>query len=305
MVYLKRDLPLPSEKEGEDELDNTYWAIGHTAAETESMKLSHRDYRPKPLSADEMILREDRRERGLLDYEKCLVRELKGFIQARKLKLPKGGRVHKEHLIQVLEQADEELEFPKLFDLPTELRDNIYEKYFDALPSLPLQPHQPPLTLVPLLRTESLPLYYNNCTFTFDFHIGARWGGRFHGLQNTTVISNDTTSFLGRLSKQDFARIRRIKLRLWEIRSQWNRKLKVHESIAVKVATWGADLYASTELDSTYRFSRNDWFLISLDTVDRVLERMIDVIRERPSEERFNKSDLGDFRREMNLVQLE
>lgn len=301
MVYLKRDLPHP----GNEELDNTYWAIGHSAAMTERMKNAHRDYRPEPISPDEMILRIDRRARGLLIYENCLVRELKGFIQARGLKLPKGSRVKKEHLVAVLEQADEDPKFHKFRDLPAELRNNIYGKYFDALPSLPLQPYQPPLTLVPSLRAESLPFFWDNCTFTFDFHITTRRRRGFLFNENTTIISDITTAHVDRLYKRDFARIRRIKLRLWDFKQVWNHKLKVYETTASSVADWYADLYASEGLHRKHRWSTSNQFFSSLNLVDGVLVKFLDEIRARPSEERFNKRDLDDFRRVLNSVYLE
>ena len=67
--------------------------------------------------------------------------------------------------MEILEEADENMGFERLLDLPPELRVLIYGFYFDSLPKL-REPVQPPLSQVSrLLRQESLPVFYSTCTF--------------------------------------------------------------------------------------------------------------------------------------------
>ena len=55
MVYSKRDLPLP----GDREADDTYWAIGGTAVDTAAMRLAAKktfnDYMPRPTTGDDAV----------------------------------------------------------------------------------------------------------------------------------------------------------------------------------------------------------------------------------------------------------
>lgn len=167
-MVLQRELPLP--REGEP--DNTYWAIGGCMATVRSKRRV--DYTPTPLSGPEQDVRNDRKDRGLLNYYNCTIRELREFINARGIVLHKGA-VRKPMLIKTLEDAEDEIKFNKLFELAPELRQKIYREYFDALPDLPALPHQPPLTLASsAVRAESLPLYYSNATFSLTFFTNAR-----------------------------------------------------------------------------------------------------------------------------------
>lgn len=172
MVQFKRDLSPPFKGEP----DNTYWAIGGTAVDTAAMRLTTKktfnDYMPRPTTGDDAVAHFDRKARGITNYGQCLVkelRELRELIHARGIDIPQDC-VRKEALIAELEKADNEVKFTKFLELPAELRNNVYEKYFESLGDLPLLPHQPPLLLaVRQLREEGMPKYYSHSTFTLGF----------------------------------------------------------------------------------------------------------------------------------------
>jgi hypothetical protein len=77
--------------------------------------------------------------------------------------------------VEVLEAADEEAEFSRVEDLPLELRVHIYTLYFRSLQKLE-EPTPPLISKVSrLVREESLPVFYNTCTFVVKVIIGKPW----------------------------------------------------------------------------------------------------------------------------------
>jgi hypothetical protein len=97
--------------------NNTYWAVADVSV----------DYRidcsSKPISLAVFNDRANRKERKLLAYEKCTVTELRGFVKARRLKLPTNSRRTKEDYINNLQTADDSPDLSKFFALaPPELR---------------------------------------------------------------------------------------------------------------------------------------------------------------------------------------
>lgn len=96
-------------------------------------------------------------------------KELKELNRARNIDIPKSA-VRKASLIAELEKVDENVNFIKFFQLPAELRTNVYEKYFESLGDLLLLPHQPPLIVAShQARNEAAPAYYSHSTFTLGF----------------------------------------------------------------------------------------------------------------------------------------
>lgn len=110
-----------------------------------------------------------RAERGLCIYDKLTVSELRGCVAARQLHSATTP-TKKADLIEFLEQADEHVTF-RFLDLPPELRVHVYTYHLQSLSTMKGHfPTQPPITTVSkLLRQESLPLFYQNCTFQVDF----------------------------------------------------------------------------------------------------------------------------------------
>lgn len=281
MVQLKCDLPEP----GDRDPDNTYWAIGHTASTIETWRSQHSDCEPQSCHIDETIRLNNRKERGLLDYGNCSVNELKDFILSRRIKLP-FGKFPRATFTYVLEKADEERTFNRFLELPRELRDNIYGKYFDALPVLPLKRHQPPLTLVSsLIRKESLPLYYSNCTFTFAFDTNIRTHiSKLYKDFKRTDTSQATDRMLSRISDSDFARIREFRLQIWEPERKGRHRNRGEPYRLI--GTWDADLTMITGSAIISKRIRN-----SLSLVGSTLEAILEVICARPGAHKLLKSD--------------
>lgn len=293
MVQFKRDLSPPFKGEP----DNTYWAIGGTAIDTAAMRLTTRktfnDYMPRPTTGDDAVAYFDRKARGLTNYGQCLVNELKELIRARGIDIPVGC-VRKEALIAELEKADNEVTFSKFLELPAELRNNVYEKYFESLGDLPLLPHQPPLLLaVRQLREEGLPKYYSHSTFALGFVTNLRTpdimfgspGRRSRWLRTTT--HKDTDALLKRIGDQDFANIKHLKIQVWKS------ELDTSDTI-VPFATWTADLGGSTGpviAHENQDYRANVWAPVFQD-VGEALEPALKAIRERPEAQKMSKADV-------------
>ena len=65
-----------------------------------------------------------------------------------------------------LEKADDEATFDRFTELPPEIRQIIFQYYYESLPSNRCAPfkYQPPITMASrMIREESLPLFYDYC----------------------------------------------------------------------------------------------------------------------------------------------
>jgi hypothetical protein len=187
MVQLKCDLNAPNPGKP----DNTYWALGVAAATgyDDIGRLWDEHYVDQ--TDESVIAHNNRMERGLLDYKRCTVAELESFIIARQLEFPRATSIcrvlsvetihHELHseqepghgevsvveathnkatqdaYIAILQAADDSAVFTKFLELPPELREIIYMKYFENIPPLPALPHHPPIRKQPLSHsTHSL-----------------------------------------------------------------------------------------------------------------------------------------------------
>lgn len=290
MVQFKRDLDLPRAWEP----DNTYWAIGGTAVETASMRSTSKtnfgEYMPRPTTGDDAVANFDRKDRGHPNYGACLVKELKELIRARNIDIP-DSCVRKEDLIAELEKADNNVKFPKFFELPAELRTNIYSKYFESLGDLPLLPHQPPLILASSkTRSEALPEHYSHSTFTLGFVTNFTNPAILSGMgcrHLRTTVHRKTLALLGRISDQDFAGIKHLKVQVWKP------ELDTGETI-VSFATWTADLSGSTGeviIHEHQDYRSNVWAPV-FKAVGEALEPALKGIRERPAAQKLSKADV-------------
>jgi hypothetical protein len=278
VVHLKRELAAALDGEP----DNTYWAIGGSAVETHRMGGSGADWASR-------INRSDRKDRGLLDYKNCKVTELKGFFEARGIKLPTGRR-YKVDLIAALEKADDEAKFTKFFDLPVELRSMVADTYFDALPVLPSLPHQPPLTLAsPALRAEVLPLFHPNTTLTLSFTTTWDQIVLFRQGPVRTTLSRDSVALLARIPAQSLGRVRRLRLVLNQ--PAFNSVFREHW-----MAKWDVDLSGSgaepaiTKMVLSLAFGSSQRHL---QTVGQALEAALLAVRARPRANKLTEQD-GD-----------
>jgi hypothetical protein len=122
---------------------------------------------PSGASKETLMHLSSRRDRGLLSYNNCSPSELRAFCIRRRLSLPRGSQPKKEEFVKILEDADEAATFRRFLDLPPELRTSVYRFYFKSLPRLE-QPVQPPISKTPVIRAESLPIFYQTCTFVLN-----------------------------------------------------------------------------------------------------------------------------------------
>lgn len=105
-----------------------------------------------------------RRQRGLLSFEGIPLEELTHYATLRGIVVdPKAtSPVVKAQL----ERADNEATFDRFNDFPPEIRQIIFQYYFEWLQSntWALRKYQPPITMVSrVVRQESLPLFYDYC----------------------------------------------------------------------------------------------------------------------------------------------
>ncbi|KAK4899335.1 hypothetical protein LTR49_027658 [Elasticomyces elasticus] len=141
-----------------------------------------------------------------LCYFRCSDAELKRFVKDRGLDTPEG-RFRRSAIIEVLEHADEELAFTKFLDLPPELRTIIYDYYLAVFPEVLRNPVQPPSTRVcRLLRTETLPMFYQRTTFQVRLSHGQyRTSPRLH-------MVGDCADFVLSLAANDRSMVRKLEL---------------------------------------------------------------------------------------------
>ncbi|KAK3615453.1 hypothetical protein LTR22_027432 [Elasticomyces elasticus] len=141
-----------------------------------------------------------------LCYFRCSDAELKRFVKDRGIDTPEG-RFRRSAIIEVLEHADEELAFTKFLDLPPELRTIVYDYYLAVFPEVLRNPVQPPLTRVcRLLRTETLPMFYQRTTFQVRLSHGQyRTSPRLH-------MVGDCADFVLSLAANDRSMVRKLEL---------------------------------------------------------------------------------------------
>jgi hypothetical protein len=116
-------------------------------------------------------------------------------------------------LVRMLEKADnpdKEATFPQFMDLPPELRNRIYELHFRDYDEITTQHHQPPLTEVPLIRAEALPLFYKHVTFAWGLSLDTDFIIIAH-----TFTGNSHT--LTRMPAVNLAQIKNLKLHWMQI----------------------------------------------------------------------------------------
>lgn len=149
---------------------DTYWRLEtHDSTSVESLREQLKSVGWKPEAVFykfELIEFVHRLERGFLCYESCTTDELVQFARAHRIEIQDPENRERESLVQVLEEADEYASFEKLFDLPAEMRNRIYEAYLAEFPKGLDCPSQPPLTRTSRqVRAEVLPLFYSETTF--------------------------------------------------------------------------------------------------------------------------------------------
>jgi hypothetical protein len=159
-------------------------------------------------------------QRGLLSYEGLPIRELKLFIKQRGIPITAGKKPTLSSLKAQLEQADDDLTFDRFCDLPPELRQKIFQQYFDSFGQYvdstgchrfgrPVCAGQPPITMTSKqTRQEALPLFYSRCEFDI---VPWRSGGDNLAMLDEAIAR---TSLVQNTDPHDFACIRFLILKL-------------------------------------------------------------------------------------------
>ncbi|KAM0715361.1 hypothetical protein Q7P37_008859 [Cladosporium fusiforme] len=100
-------------------------------------------------------------------YEKCEQSELQQFARQRSIQLAETSDVSHEQLAKTLRRADETPQFNRFFDLPAELRVQIYELYCSQFAdNFMIPPTSPSLARTNRqMRNKIMPVFYHECTF--------------------------------------------------------------------------------------------------------------------------------------------
>jgi hypothetical protein len=182
--------------EREKHRSNTYWMLGSLSdrsARDMRKDLEKRGYQCRK-SATKTVLADSlgRLERGLLCYENCHAVELRRFCKSRGIS---SGATTVARLARKLEEADDYTSFPRLFELPPEIRLVIYEYHFNDYEAVTHKHHQPPLTLASgRLRLEALPIFYK-CV-KFEWHFKCHFINEFHRGDEKIPFSQDSCDLL-------------------------------------------------------------------------------------------------------------
>jgi hypothetical protein len=128
-------------------------------------------------------------QRGLLSYDGLPLRELKLFVKQRGMTVVPGKKPTLSSLKAQLEEADNDMTFDRVSDLPPELRQNTFQQYFDSFGEYfnPLGSYrfgkaafgsQPLITLASRqTRQEALPIFYSRCQFGIARSYPKDWEG--------------------------------------------------------------------------------------------------------------------------------
>ncbi|KAK3055359.1 hypothetical protein LTR09_003913 [Extremus antarcticus] len=168
---------------------DTYWRLASISRPTDEdlrQSLSDVGYDPpKTRAREELVELIQADSFRFIAYSRLLYDELLTFIVDRKLPFtvvsslerhkigaPLSFARSKEMLVETLIDADRTRQFTKLFQLPTELRDRVFEYYvsdFNRDTGL-YRPSQPPLARTcRALREDVLPIFHQLCKFRVEF----------------------------------------------------------------------------------------------------------------------------------------
>lgn len=165
MVQFKRD-----DKSLAADHTHSYWKLGFfdhlTAKQGVAFLKTHGYYCREDASRKEVVKHIGRYQRGLLSYEALGLEELRAICVSRNLST-KAKTVLR--LARKLKKADDQAKFERLFKLPPEIRNIIYEFYCSGIGVVPFPHAQPPLTLASSrLRAESLPIFHGDAHFVIS-----------------------------------------------------------------------------------------------------------------------------------------
>jgi hypothetical protein len=344
MVQLKRDL----RHMRDGTANNKYWAVGGEPwdvqwEESRFRKKKYENLISAPVTARVVTDRANRKERGLLNYENCSIDELEAFIGARRLILPSAdsynihvhtttisfrdtkdrqfrrqeqdakidarrAKAKKAAYIAVLHDADDTAVFDRYFQLPPEVSTIVYKQYHDDLPTLPVLPHQPPLTVASKpLREEALPSFYDQATF--DLRLFVHTQAWLHGYPPTSVVfphnTFDDPNLLtsANLSPANLARISRLHLRLSHLNT-YHRPGSNRIRNDEKHLSWDIDLNGNGEErpfisgdSSIEHFAADPFWAVRRGRLELAILGVARDVAGRPKTQRLKRSDLEDLQK--------
>lgn len=272
--------------------------VGGTSEQVEHDKMYHMDYSANPISAEEMIERSNRKERGLLLYNNCKIAELKTFIRARDLKMPVANRAKKAEFIAILEAADEVPEFSRFLGLPAEIRELIYSHRVRDLPTpLPELAFQPPLTLVSKqIRQESLPVFHSEATFMLQFGTNAGSRGLRNGVHCLYTICLPSAVCLQKgISDQALSRIRKLHVQVSIPGTNYN---------DIAVATWQVDLNSAEkpEIGEMKPWESSDYWAARQMPIYEAIQGVLVEMWNRPKSSKIRRADVGILRQALHVA---
>ncbi|KAK3621225.1 hypothetical protein LTR56_022935 [Elasticomyces elasticus] len=168
--YRGDDLP------GSQAAARDYWKLdchdAVTTAEAEAILIPRGfDFKPRT-GVQRLRVLLSRSDRGLRTFEHLTIFQLRQLCKDRKL--PVLTNASRDEFVAALEQADDEIGFPRFLDLPPKVRVLVYVAYFEDLEQSTLAV-QPPVTMLSKeLRTEALPIFYDSYRFGFFGRIELR-----------------------------------------------------------------------------------------------------------------------------------
>lgn len=145
-------------------------------------------------------------QRGLLSFEGMAPHLLRLYATQRGLTVASAATPNS--IKAQLEQADDDATFDRFTDLPPEIRQVVYQYYFDSslANETPRYKYQPPLTMISrTVRRESLPLFYDcwRIDITSEGPLTDPYKFRPSAI---------TTRLLQSIAAQDLARVKSIQL---------------------------------------------------------------------------------------------
>lgn len=169
----------PTERDLDPDWANNY-CVGLPCATTvgdwKRYFAEHQFYIKSTDSPEQLGVRAKRCAKGLPSYGGHSVKTLRLLARDRGLTARLERKANKEHLVNLLEAADDERdaseasrEFPKFFKLPPELKNRVYAFYFQSLGRVP-----PRFVLPPLCRT-SRQLRRESTGLFFEYSIFILW----------------------------------------------------------------------------------------------------------------------------------
>ena len=189
--------------------DSTYWLLPspdpHVKNAALRSELQGIGYKPKKsASRADLVALLKHAHLGHICYDNCAFDELKRFALDRGLVSKKAGPAS-ARLVSLLLKADMNPTFNRFSDLPPELRVRIYNLYMADFSISSFQhPVDPPLTRTNrLIRSESLPIFYQRCTFRLAISGQARY---------TLRVIPSSRKFLRTLSALKLRHIRHLEI---------------------------------------------------------------------------------------------